>query len=154
MEPILIGGFLIFLVGSIMLGMQVAGLKTGWGHSLLIQAMGFVMMVAFFLSAGEFSWFQVKQAVSSVSGQVAKDMKPVNSSETLQQDQGVVSTSTEAPVESHAVLGDEAPVAVTVVAAPEKAKNEKPIYKCTGQDGKETFSAKPCTGTEPLKAVP
>ena len=153
MEPVLIGGFLIFLVGSIMLGMQVAGLKTGWGHSLLIQSMGLVMMAAFFVHAGEFSVYQVQQVLSSIGGQVAKDIKPVNSSETLQQEQGVVSTTTEAPVESHAVLGDEAPVAA-IVAAPEKAKNENPIYKCTGQDGKETYSTKPCTGTEPLKPAP
>lgn len=146
MEPLLIGGFLIFLVGSTMLGMAMAGLKTGVGHSLLIQTLGIAMMAVFFLQAGEFGLAPVQQVVATVGGQVARDLKPQNTSATLAEEKTVAAT-TDAPVDTHAVIGDETPVAA-IVAAPEKAVDDKPIYKCTGQDGKETFSAKPCAGAK------
>jgi hypothetical protein len=139
MEPLLIGGFLIILVGSVML--TVGGLKPGWWHALLLQSLGIAMMAAFFLQAGEFGMAPVQEAFAKIGGQVANDLKPKNTTTTLQEEK-VVSTTSDAPVDAGSVVGDAA--AVTVTAAVEKEHKASTFYKCTDQNGKETLSAEPC----------
>ncbi len=158
MEPVLIGGLLIFLVGSVMLGFTLSGVNVGLGHSLLIQFLGAAMVAAFFLHAGEFSLAQVKLTFATIQRQVTQGGGPSSSTVTLQAEQGVtavtvgeVGGTTSSPSGSSgvtAVVGNDGPV-TAVVAAAEKKVDEKPIYKCTDQAGKETYSSKPCAGSAP-----
>ena len=139
MEPLLIGGFLIVLVGSVMLA--VGGLRPGWWHALLLQSLGVAMMAAFFLQAGEFGMAPVQAAFAKIGGQVANDVKSQNTTTTLQEEK-VVSTTSDAPVDAGSVVGDAA--AITVTAAVEKERKAGTFYKCTDRNGKETLSADPC----------
>ena len=173
MFPLLVGGILIFIVGNVMLLVPAFLASTGWGvlclllppvqwlfamlnwekvwDALLMQLFGAVMVLAFFLNAADgFSrvsmqqgWEQFKreQGLQVVAMQ-ATSGGPVELQG--QQVQSVTAETKENGEVIHSVEGDTAPAAVTVQAAPPKAVDDKPIYKCTDGEGKETWSTEPC----------
>lgn len=173
MFPLLAGGVLIFLVGSVMVLAVAFGASTLWGvlclllpplqwlfvllnwgktwDGLMLQVFGLALALAFFAQAD--AGYSVV-AVQDGWQQFQRQHLPAGSrspdSAVLTDGQPVQAVTADPAIDSgviHSVEGDTAPATVTVQAAPSKAVDDKPIYKCTDPQGKETWSAKPCQGS-------
>lgn len=180
MTPLLIAGILVALVGATLLLLQAFRASPTWGwvcvllppaqwlfallhwrrawEPLLMQVSGVAIVGMFFFQAGGFDAIVLRQvwadlqrdmgvvASSSASGTV------INSSG--QQVSTVVTDDSPSAVNDgqvHQVTGNVGPSTV-VVAAPEKAVDDKPIYRCIDQQGNERYSAKPCGGPQTIPA--
>lgn len=166
LTPLLIGGFLIVLVGTGMLLLAAFSVSRVWGvlclavpplqaifallhwkkswDAVLLLVMGFGMLLVFFLQAEQgFSLASVESALVQMhreSGLAQRDSGPVTV-----QEETVQSVTVPETVEVGSAPGSDV-ASVGITAAPEKARNDKPIYKCTDPWGNETWSAEPCKG--------
>lgn len=173
MFPLLLGGVLIFLVGSLMVLAVAFAASTLWGvlcllppvqwlfallnwnktwDGLLMQLFGMAMALAFFAQSGEgFSmasmqqgWVQFqREHLGVVPAAGATDGVVVDG----QPVQAVTAETTADGNVIQSVQGNAELTTVTVQAEPSKAVDDKPIYKCTDPQGNETWSAKPCKGS-------
>lgn len=172
MTPLLIGGVLIALVGATLLLLQAFRASQTWGllcllvppaqwlfallnwrrcwEPLLMQVGGVAIVVMFFFQAGGFDAMvlqQVWQDLQRDTGMLASSSASGNTVMANGQAVSTVVVGDEPPAvndgQVHQVSGNVGPAAV-VVAAPEKAVDDKPIYRCVGKDGKERYSTKPC----------
>ena len=166
----LIGGALIYLVGTAMVLFAAFGVSTLWGvlvllvpplqcvfallhwnkawDALLMQVFGLGMVLAFFAQGGGFDEYSMRQSLAQVQQQLSRQLQSPSSggTVTVQGDQAaqeapVIDTT---PVEVTSEQTATAPT--TVTATPSKAVDDKPIFKCTDPQGNETYSTQPCKG--------
>ncbi|HQQ64199.1 MAG TPA: hypothetical protein PLF22_11590 [Pseudomonadales bacterium] len=172
MIPLLIGGLLIYLVGSVMLLVAAFSVSVVWGllclllppvqllflvmhwnkvwDALLMQVFGIAMVFFFFTQIGGFDQVAIQQEWVKFQRQHGMVVTTQSSTTTVLESQGV-KTVTVPPVSGTSggvqAVGDSGGV-VSVTAAASKEVDDKPIYKCTDKDGNETYSRKACAGRD------
>jgi hypothetical protein len=169
MIPLLVGGSLILLVGTLMLLVAAFITSQVWGvlcfvvpplqwlfaafnwekawDGLMMQLLGLAMVLAFFVRADQgFSlasvdeaWTQFKREQGLLPAMVAADGTVLVDGQPVQ----AVSAQTTADGDVVQTVEGDAPVA-TVVGKASEAVDDKPINKCTDADGNETYSRGPC----------
>lgn len=167
--PLLVGGALLFVIGTLMLLAASFAVSAVWGvlcllvlplqwlfallnwdkawDGLMLQVLGLGFMAAFFMQSEHgFSVAAVQQARAQFEREYGQPGSATSGTAVIES-QAVQAADAEAPVIDHSnptVEGNAELKTVTVQGEASKAVDDKPIYKCTDAQGKETFSAKPC----------
>lgn len=170
--PLLVGGALVLLIGTLMTGAAAFAVSPAWGvlclfpplqvpfalmnlqkswDGLLLQGLGLAMILGFFIQAGDFGSEQVAQEWVKFQRQYGLQGAPTTETAVVgsQPVQGIVAPTAGGPAAIQSLEGNAA--SVTVVAGASKEVDDKPIYKCTDPQGNETYSRKACAGSEEQK---
>jgi hypothetical protein len=170
MIPFLIGGVLIYLIGSLMLLVAAFGVGMGWGllclffppvqllfmamhwnkvwDALLMQVFGIAMVVFFIVQMGGFDRVAVQQEwVKFQRQQGLIAVTQTSATTTITDTQSVQAVTAPATSGGMQSVGDNGGV-VSVTGVASKAVDDKPIYKCTDKNGVETYSRTSCAGKD------
>lgn len=178
MFAMLVGGALIYLVGSVMLLVAAFSVGTVWGvlclllpplqlifmllhwnkvwDALLMQVFGIAMVFFFFSQIGGFDRVAIEQEWVKFQRQHGLVVQTSSPSGTAVIGNQSVQTVTVPPTSGAAAGAQSGGVqsvgdnggVVSVTGVASKEVDDKPIYKCTDKDGNETYSRKPCAGRD------
>lgn len=169
MTSFLIGGAMIFVIGTAMLWHAAFTVSRTWGwlslvpplqpvfaalhwgrawDALLMQVFGLGLVLGFFLHHGGLDAHSRQQALAGVWQQLAREMASARGETVVLDEADAVQAATVEdsgpPVDLSSA--DVATVTTTVQGQASKAVDDRPIFKCTDPQGKETYSTEPCKG--------